>query len=146
MYKRTMWQDHVEGIQEGTDLNAANFNNLEAGTMEANALAAFNTAYQRYAADVAKNSEPVVVEAEITGIAYGDYSAQHLIDIPDSATRNNVNYNVVCEVYYKDSPNDASGCTIIIDQKQVNGFRATLSAKDSETVLRVRFIITGGMI
>jgi len=40
MYKPTIWQDHVEGIQDGTDMNAANFNNLEAGTLEANTLAA----------------------------------------------------------------------------------------------------------
>ena len=48
MYKRTIWQDHVEGVQDGTDLNAANLNNIEAGTMEAQALAAMNTAFQRY--------------------------------------------------------------------------------------------------
>ena len=48
MYKRTIWQDHVEGVQDGTDLNAANFNKLEAGTMEANALAAMNAAFHRY--------------------------------------------------------------------------------------------------
>lgn len=49
MYKRTIWQDHVEGVQDGTDMNAANFNNIEAGTMEASALAAMNSAHQRYA-------------------------------------------------------------------------------------------------
>ena len=48
MYKRTIWQDHVEGVQDGTDLNAANLNKLEAGAMEATALAAMNTAFQRY--------------------------------------------------------------------------------------------------
>ena len=144
MYKRTMWQDHVEGIQEGTDLNAANFNNLEAGTMEANALAAFNTAYQRYAADVAKNSEPVVVEAEISGPAVGD--PENFIVIPDIATRNNVNYNVTHEINYKNQLTELQIETIIIDQKQVNGFRVSLSGYSSSTILHVRFIITGGMI
>ena len=37
MYKPTIWQDHVEGVQEGTDMNAKNFNNIEAGLMEASA-------------------------------------------------------------------------------------------------------------
>ena len=46
MYKPTQWKDHVEGLQEGTDLNAANLNNMERGTMEAQALAAF-LAYHR---------------------------------------------------------------------------------------------------
>ena len=47
MYKRTFWIDDVEGIQDGTPLNADNFNNLEGGAMEASALAALVSAYHR---------------------------------------------------------------------------------------------------
>ena len=46
MYNPTLWKDHVEGLQEGTDLNAANLNNMEKGAMDAQALAAF-LAYHR---------------------------------------------------------------------------------------------------
>lgn len=49
MYKPTIWQDHVEGVQEGTSMNAANFNNIEKGAMEANALAAMQAAFQKAA-------------------------------------------------------------------------------------------------
>ena len=46
MFKRTMWKDHVPGVQEGTDLNAANLNNLEEGVTDAAALAAFYASQQ----------------------------------------------------------------------------------------------------
>lgn len=46
MYKPTQWQDHVPGVQEGTPLDAANLNNIEAGAMEAEALAAFIASQQ----------------------------------------------------------------------------------------------------
>lgn len=134
MYKRTIWQDHVEGIQDGTDMNAANFNNLEAGAMEANAIAALNTAYQRYAADVAKNSEPVIIEENLlasSGVVF--------IAIPDAATRNNINYNVVYEIVDAD---DAA--TIGVGSKQANGFGSAV--RGPATSVRVRYIITGGMI
>ena len=49
MYRRTIWKDHVAGVQEGTDLNAANLNNIEAGVMEADALAAFQASSQQVA-------------------------------------------------------------------------------------------------
>ena len=136
MYKRTIWQDHVEGIQDGTDMNAANFNNIEKGTMEANAIAAFNTAYQRYAADVAKNSEPVVVEFELTGA-----QVSRFIAIPSTATRNNVNYNVVCEI---NMTNDSSIATVCVINKQANGFEA--GYEGTASTVKGRFIITGGMI
>ena len=51
MYKPTLWQDHVEGVQEGTDMNAKNFNNIETGVIEAAALAALNAEFSRYKAD-----------------------------------------------------------------------------------------------
>lgn len=41
MYGPTQWKDHVEGVQEGTDLNAENLNNMEKGIMDAAALNAF---------------------------------------------------------------------------------------------------------
>lgn len=136
MYKRTIWQDHVEGVQEGTDLNAANFNNIEAGVMEADALSALNAAYLRYGTDVAKNSEVVVVEATLTGS-----NASNSVDIPAAATRNNANYNLVSEIK---SVNGGNAGDIIPLTKQANGF--TVKYTGTASSVTVRFNISGGMI
>lgn len=136
MYKRTIWKDDVEGIQEGTDMNAANFNNLEAGTMEANALAALNTAYQRYAADVAKNTEPVIVLRTGTPIVKSD-----TVNIPANATRNHTNYNVVPVI---EGAVDGTVGDVFIKNKQANGF--SVSYTGTAASVSMSFIITGGMI
>ena len=135
MYKRTIWQDHVEGVQTGTDMSAANFNNLEAGVMEANALMALTASYRRYDNDVAKNSEAVVIDTTIEG----NTSTQ--VAIPENATRNNTNYNVVAELHAISS---GSVGNIVIETKQANGF--TVNARSMGGNVGVRFIITGGMI
>ena len=136
MYKRTIWQDHVEGIQEGTDMNASNFNNIEAGIMEANALASLNAEYRRYSNDVAKNCEVVIVEATLTGT-----NTPHSIAIPGHATRNSENYNVVPEL---STINEGTAGDIIILSKQANGFTAIYNGSAKSIV--VRFHISGGMI
>ena len=135
MYKRTIWQDHVEGVQTGTDMSAANFNNLEAGVMEANALMALTASYRRYDNDVAKNSEAVVIDTTIAG---GVITS---VAIPENATRNNTNYNVVVEINEMD---EGWSGNIVINTKQANGF--TVRATAATKAMRVRFIITGGMI
>ena len=140
MYKRTIWQDHVDGVQEGTDMSAANFNNLEAGTMEANALAALNTTYRRYDNDIARNSEVVVVE-----FTFINPDTEYTIAIPETATRNTTDYNIVTEIkrVSYDSVVRRAG-DIIIGTKQANGFTAKYNG-DSSSVT-VRFMISGGMI
>lgn len=136
MYNRTIWQDEVEGVQEGTDMNASNFNNLEAGTMEAYALAALNASYRRYGNDVAKNSEVIVVQATLTGS-----ETPNTVDIPAAATRNSVNYNIVAEIK---SVTGGTAGDIIPLTKQANGFTVKYNGSASSVV--VRFNITGGMI
>lgn len=70
MYKPTIWQDHVEGVQEGTDVNAKNLNNIEIGVMEAAALAALNAENIRHAADVANSAAATANanKAELTSL------------------------------------------------------------------------------
>ena len=60
MYYRTIWQDHIEGVQDGTDMNAANFNNIEAGVMEAAALAAYNSEMTGHRGAVSYGTEDLV--------------------------------------------------------------------------------------
>ena len=135
MYKRTIWQDHVEGIQEGTDMNAANFNNLEAGTMEAAALAAMNAANRRYCNDMALNAETIAVEATLTGSG-----VENSVDLPAAKTRNMTAYNVVAEV--KSVTGGTAGDVLILT-KQANGFKVKYNGNASSIV--VRFHVSGGM-
>lgn len=136
MYKRTIWQDHVEGIQEGTDMNAANFNNLEAGTMEANALAALNASYCRYGADVAKNSEVFSKSATLSGSG-----VIHSVSL-DGAERNTTQYQISYEIVGVGAA--SIGGDIVIMSKQANGFQVKYIGTSSE--LQVIFYIAGGMI
>ena len=136
MYKRTIWQDHVEGIQEGTDMSAANFNKIEVGTMEANALAALNAAYRRYGNDQIKNNEVVVIEAELSGS-----NVSNSVAIPNSATRNTTNYNIVPEIK---SVTGGTAGDIIPITKQANGF--TVQYNGTASRVAVRFNVSGGMI
>lgn len=135
MYKRQIWQDHVEGIQEGTDMNAANFNNLEAGTMEAVALAAMNAAHRRYCNDMALNAETIVVEATLTGSG-----TENSVDLPAAKTRNFTAYNVAAEVK---SVTGGTAGDIIILTKQANGFKVKYNGDATSIV--VRFHVSGGM-
>ena len=135
MYKRTFWQDHVEGVQEGTDMNASNFNNIEAGILEANALAALNAAYRRYGTDVAKNTEVIVVTV---GLVAGETNS---VAIPAHATRIKTNYNVVTEIQTALSGTVGD---IIILTKQANGF--TVKYTGTAVSATIRFYISGGMI
>ena len=136
MYKRTFWQDHVEGVQEGTDMSAENFNNLEAGTMEAAALAGLNAAYRRYGNDIAKNNEIVVVEVTLSGA-----NVEQNVDIPANLTRNGTEYIIVPELK---SVTGGSAGDIIPVTKQANGFTVKYNGTASSIV--VRFNISGGMI
>ena len=135
MYKRTIWQDHVEGIQEGTDMNAANFNNLEAGTMEANALAAMNAEYQRHVNDIAKNNESFCVSKG------GRANTEIFVDLPSDKIRNTTDYKVVPVLT---SYTEGDFLVARITNKQVNGFTAIF--KGNSTSGSFDFYISGGMI
>lgn len=135
MYKRTIWVDHVEGVQEGTDMNADNFNKIEAGTMEANALAALNAAHNRYCTDQAEDNKIITIYEELTG------NGSHTITIPDAFTRNKNTYRVTPEVSRGEG--GTVGDIIVLD-KQVNSFVAIYEGTASS--VWIDFHISGGMI
>jgi hypothetical protein len=145
MYKPTIWQDHVEGVQDGTDMSAANFNNLEIGAMEANALAALNAAERRYCSDAAKNSETVLVFDGVKNFL-SMIPDEGYIAFPSNAIRNTTDYRVTWDVYELRDVNNAKTAgpyLITIKQKQANGFTFSISGPPT---LSVRFYISGGMI
>ena len=135
MYKPTIWQDHVEGIQDGTDMNAANFNNIEAGVMEAAALAALNAASSRYSNDMAKNAETIIIEATLTGA-----NTNTSVAIPEKATRNMKTYNVIAEIK---SVTGGTAGDIIIGTKKTTDF--SVKYNGSATSIVVLFHVSGGM-
>lgn len=145
MYKPTIWQDHIEGLQDGTDMSAANFNNLEIGAMEANALAALNAAERRYCSDVAKNNETVLVCDDTFNFLSMDLD-EGLIAFPSNAIRNTTDYRVTWDVYSlwdKDNNKTPGPYLITITEKQANGFRFAISGPPQ---VSVRFYVSGGMI
>ncbi len=135
MYRRTIWQDQVAGVQDGTDMNAANFNNLEAGTMEAAALAAFNAACRRYEMDEAANAKVIKISQTLTGA-----TAQSVV-IPAAATRNKTDYFVDVEI---SSVTGGTCGDVVISTKQANGFMAQY--KGNATSVSFIFKVSGGII
>ena len=141
MYKRTIWQDHVEGVQDGTDMNAANFNNIEAGTMEANALAAINSAYQRYGMDVAKDNEVFVVIVYATHKGSENYNE---VVFPDDKVRKHKDYRITY-VLYTGLDKTYTGHVSIVSQS-TTGFKYRFSGFEVGQGAQVTFYISGGMI
>lgn len=134
MYKPTIWVDDVPGVQTGTDLNAANFNNMETGVFESYALAALNSTYQRYANDAAAQTAIMSFTATLT-------PGTQTIALPESATRNTTDYSVGATV--KSAEGGAAG-NIIVNTQQANGFKAKYEG--DATSVTVVFGISGGMI
>ena len=115
MYRAINWVDHVEGVQEGTDQSAENFNTMDAGIFESIALNGLLAMRARLQRDAQAEAEVVAIEKTLTG-----NTAQN-VDIPATKTRNRTTYNVTAEI------TGATGGTvgdIIITTKQTNGFKA----------------------
>lgn len=135
MYKAINWVDHVEGIQEGTDQSAANFNNMDAGIFEAIGLNGLLAMRARLQQDAQIEAEVVAIDKTLTG------TAQVTVDIPTTKTRNRTSYNVTAEV------SSATGGTvgdIIINTKQANGFKVNYTGTATSVVLRLK--VQGGMM
>lgn len=135
MYKAINWVDHVEGIQEGTDQSAANFNNMDAGIFESiglNGLLAMRARLQR---DAQAEAEVVAIDQTLTG------TGQVTVAMPATKLRNRTAYNVTAEV------SSATGGTvgdIIINTKQANGFKVNYTGTATSVVLRLK--VQGGMM
>lgn len=133
-YKPTIWQDDVPDVQVGTDLDAAHFNNNERATVEAYALAALNSMYQRYANGEIAQAATVKVTAVLS-------PGLQEVALPYSATRNTTDYDVDV-VVSKTIAGEVD--KISITTKQVNGFKVNYTGDTSN--MPVTFKITGGML
>ena len=68
MYKQTFWKDHVEGVQEGTDLNAENLNNIETGITEVSVLAAYASEMIRHGKEKAYATAANATAASVVAV------------------------------------------------------------------------------
>lgn len=141
MYKSTKWLDRVvdadsgEVIQEGTDLSAGHFNNLEEGVSDAyiaTALLAIAADQNRYNT----NAEVIVVDIQNTQRFPFNDSAQR---VRMKSKRNTTDYSVTAEVIeHLGNVGDIS-----ILYKDTSGF--TVKYDGSATRAKIKLTITGGM-
>ena len=65
-YEPTMWQDEVEGIQEGTPVDEQNLNNIEDGVNGANLTAEFLTEVVKHHGEQISNIGGEIIKATLT--------------------------------------------------------------------------------
>ena len=141
MYNRTKWLDHVkdvdtgEVIQQGTDLSARNFNNLEGGVSDAN-LAAAIMAIALGNINAGLTVEEITVTLTNTA-SYPFNNSKKTVSLTN--TRSTTNYTVESEVV----EHDGDVGNIIISDKLTNGFKVAYdgSARSATVMLKIK----GGM-
>ena len=141
MYNPTKWLDRVvdadtgELIQEGTNLSAGNFNNMESGIFDDHTAAAMLLiATGQILAEQAV--EEIVVELTNTA-SYPFNNSQQTVSI--STTKTNTNYTVDTEIL----EHDGEVGHIHITDKLLNGFKVRYDG--SATRAKIKLIIKGGM-
>lgn len=142
MYKNTKWLDRVvdidsgEVIQEGTDMSAKNFNNMEGGIGDGAIAAAMLMLAMNQGGLSGESAEVVTVELT-NSESYPFNNSEKTI--PLIVQRVNTAYTVHATVL----ESDGSVGDVIVSDKLVNGFKIRYdgSAKSA----RLELIIKGGM-
>lgn len=162
MYAPTSWKDHavdpantyriVENadgtitlipagkvVQQGTNMNAVNFNNMESGIFAANLTGLEAMQVIRLFGDKATALEGVILEAELTNNQKYPFNNSVKTLAFDSANiRNNKDYTVIVEA-------EAEGGfvgDIIISDKMLNGFKIAYTG--SARKVAVKCYVQGG--
>lgn len=149
MYNQTEWKDHVvdgQGtvIQQGTNLSAQHFNNIEDGIQDAHVAEQIKLQHT-----LQKDRELDAVKGEIEA-EYGTKTLTNTDSYPfnNSAstvalavTRDTINYTVeaIITAYSGGLPGN-----IHVTDKAINGFK--LSFDGSATSVTVRYIVKGGYL
>jgi len=149
MYNQTEWKDHVvdgQGtvIQQGTNLSAQHFNNMEDGIQDAHVAEQIKLQHT-----LQKDRELDAVKGEIEA-EYGTKTLTNTDSYPfnNSAstvalavTRDTINYTVeaIITAYSGGLPGN-----IHVTDKAINGFK--LSFDGSATSVTVRYIVKGGYL
>lgn len=172
MYEKTWWLDHVvtpqhtfkekrnpdgtvtldragEVLQQGTNMSAANFNNIEAALMDAHlAFQLLATVYNRDR--ITGGEHDRLMDSEVLGETHEvkltntlKFPFSSSVDTPTTValdrTRKNLYYTVEASV--KSHTGEVGD--IIISDKALNGFKVAYTGSGSEVTLTLR--VKGGM-
>ncbi|MCD7891617.1 MAG: hypothetical protein LUG26_07730 [Ruminococcus sp.] len=128
-------------VQQGTNMSAANFNNMEEGISAAGIGGAEALRLIKLLQDDVEGVQGVIIEATLTNTySYPFNNSKTTVSIPTENTRRNADYYVIYEVeeYEGDDVGD-----IIISDKLVNGFKAAFDG--NATSATIKFYVIGGM-
>ena len=161
-YKVTIWKDHVvapantyrveenqdgtitatpvgQTVQQGTNMSAVNFNNMETGIFAANA--AVIEAFQliRMLGDDTAALAGVVIEATLTNSsAYPFNDSQTTIALSNENQRYNKDYTVIVEA----KATDGFIGDVVVSDKMLNGFKVAYTG--SAKSVAVKCYVQGG--
>lgn len=126
-------------IQQGTNMSAANFNNLETGVFAANIAAAEAMQLLRLLKDKSEALEGVILEATLKNSKkYPFNDSVKTLALVSSNLRNNKDYTVIVEA----EAADGFVGDIVISDKMLNGFKIAFTGSASS--VSVKCYIQGG--
>lgn len=126
-------------VQQGTNMNAANFNNLEQGVFAANVSAAEALRLIRGLQDKADALEGLVLEATLTNSSkYPFNNSKKTIALGNENERYNTDYTVIVEA----EPQDGFLGDVKISNKMLNGFKIEYTGSASSVA--VKCYVQGG--
>lgn len=126
-------------VQQGTNMSAVNFNNMEAGIFAANVTAAEAMQLIRLLKDKAEALEGVVLEATLTNSKkYPFNDSVKTIALGNANVRNNKDYTVIVEAQAA----DGFVGDIVISDKMLNGFKIAFTGSASS--VSVKCYVQGG--
>lgn len=128
-------------IQQGTNMSAVNFNNLETGVMAANVSAVEALRLCNLIQDDIKGVTGVILNTTLTNMqSYPFNGSKKTVAFNYADTRRNADYTLYIEVV-----ESSGGCVgdIIVSDKLINGFKIeyTGSAKS----VKLKIYVQGGM-
>lgn len=126
-------------VQQGTNLNAANFQNMENGILAANISAAEAHRLLRLLADAQDNLTGFIVESTLTNVQkYPFNNSQKTLAFDTALVRYNKDYTVIVEA----EAEDGFVGDISITDKMLNGFKIAYTG--SAASVKVKCYVQGG--
>lgn len=126
-------------IQQGTNMSASNFNNLETGVFAANIASAEAMQLLRLLKDKSEALEGVILEATLKNSKkYPFNDSVKTLALGSANLRNNKNYTVIVEA----EAADGFVGDIVISDKMLNGFKVAFTGSASS--VSVKCYVQGG--
>lgn len=139
MYQPTNWLDDVPGIQTGTPMNAANFNNAEGGIVAANRLAlVLAQQVRQHEREIANLIGEINTITLTNSLAYPFNNSQQTVALV--TPRDTMDYRIIVEV---DAYSGGRPGNINISGKALNGFKIAFDG--SATSVTIKYFVAGGI-